>query len=629
MKRTKFLASLTILVVFVLIAGVGCENAKVPLQNHELPPVTKTPAQFQVTSLVVTPSEVQLGQPATATVTVENSGETEGAYTLTLYVDGTTEATRSVAVTPKSSVTTDFIIVRDLPGTYQITIGQLSQTLKVVTASERDDAIYKSLMEVASKDDLSNIELRGGVAAYVEAIVKAEQGIAWVHSVPPELFRDYILPPRFHPAYNLDTAYYYPERVENWRTPMYGKAREIIGSENDPLKAAKMLMEWTFTNIPYLATNQPEYLQPTLILARGGGSCWHSATLLASLYRSVYLPARIVVGASYWSDTASASGKGSNTDLNITVMERFWISRDWELWRKDIKVVDTTTNETLLSEKYSVSIERITEAGKERLTIKILSQIALDHNFTVTFKFAYPQGHEWVEVYIPGKGWIDVDATNQAGFNQGLDFFPGQFDMQAYNPAGKTWESSYFFYKFSSPISALLTYCETLIGETEEKGVDTSEAKNMLDQAKSIYDSVNEKMLSSIKRQEKGQQIYELLGQAIVLCRAAGKPTKFYNIWNVTNQDPQVLASDLNKEDIGMVGILLPYNVFDLSEIRRLYAWKGYGVTPPYVNEVKREFFWLEALRTNLSKGINLYIIIAGYDPIESRWKATSVEWVP
>lgn len=626
MRRTKCPSIILLLVVFLLICS-SCGQPETLTPTLTPPVVEKTPAKFEVTSLVVTPSEVQVGQAATVTVTIENSGEAEGVYVLLLTVNGVTETTKDITVAPESSVATDFVLVKSLPGTYLISVAQLNQTLKVTTTTPREEQLYKSLMEVISKDDLDSLELRGGISTYIDTIIEAEKEIPWAHLIPPQLFRDYVLPPRFHPSYNLNTAYYYPERVENWRTPVYQKAKQIIGSESDPWRAARRLMEWTCINIPYLANNQPEYLQPTLILARQGGSCWHSATLLASLYRSVYLPARIVVGASYWSDTARASGKGSLADLNITVMERFWISRDWEIWWKDIKVVDTTTNETLPSEKYSVSIERITEAGNERLTIKIPSQIALDHNFTVTFKFAFPQGHEWVEVYIPGKGWVDADAAIEARFNQGLALFLGQFDMQAYNPASKTWESSYFFYKFCSPIDALLKYCDGLINETQQKGIDTSQAKTMFDQAKSIYNSVNEKMLSSIERQEKGQQIYELLGQAIVLCKAAGKPVKFYNVWSVTCQDPQGLASDLNNENMKVIGVLLPYNVFDLLEIRRLYGWKEYGIKPPYVNEVKREFFWVEAFRSYLSKEIDLCVIIVGYDPIEMRWKATLVEW--
>ena len=123
--------------------------------------------------------------------------------------------------------------------------------------------------------------------------------------------------------------------------------------------------------------------------------------------------------------------------------------------------------------------------------------------------------------------------------------------------------------------------------------------------------------------QEKGQQIYQLLGEAIVLCSSEGKSDKFYNIWDAAQESPEILASNLTKENIKSIGVLLPYNVFDVAEIKRLYAWKGYGIKPPYVNEVKREYFWLETFRSFLPRDTNLCIIIAGYDPINSQWKVT------
>lgn len=495
-----------------------------------------------------------------------------------------------------------------------------------VTESTDYGGFYNSLLEVTSQDDLNSLSTNGGIPDYIQTLVDAEKKIPWAHLIPSELAHDYVLPVRFHPAYNLDTAYYYPEKIENWRVPMYEKAKEIIGSTADPYIAAKKLEEWVHVNIPYLAENQPKYLQPTLVVNRGGGSCWQQAIVLAALYRSVNLPARIVVGASYWSPEVKASGRSHGDDFDIVILEDFWISRDWERWYKDLKIHDDTSNRFLSNNEYTVTIKTITQAGKQQLIIEIPSHVALDHKFSVTLKFAAPQGHEWVEVYIPGKGWIDADGS-KGQFDQGLNFPLGQFDQQAYNSATGTWESTYFFYKYSQPIECLLGFCEDIIAKKETEGIEVPEAKIRFDQAKAIYRSVTQEELDASGRQERGQQIYQLLGEAITLCNSGDKHCAFFNIWNVTKRSPKDIASELNNEHIKSIGVLLPYNVFDLAEIKKLYAWRGYGSKPPYVNEVKREYFWLEDFRSSLATDTKLYVIIVGYDPIDGQWKTTLTEF--
>jgi hypothetical protein len=461
-----------------------------------------------------------------------------------------------------------------------------------------------------------------GLDSYVESLYKAEQEMPWAGKISADLLRDYVVPVRFNPSKNAPNGYYYPEKIENWRAPLYASAKVIVGSTSNPATAAKSLHKWVNENIPYLAQNQPRYLQPTLILDKRGGSCWHSAILLAAFYRSVFLPARVVVAASYWSETAAATGTAvAGKDLEIVVMKKFWISRDWQIWDKEFQVLDKTSNVYLGANDYSTSIKTIDAAGREQLVLKIPASKASNHSFRVTFRYAYPQGHEWVEVWIPDKGWMSADGTDQTGLNVGLALWQGFFDMQACNPSRRVWVSSYFFYRFSEPVESLLTITKTIVGDAAAKGYDVALARSKLTQAEQYYKSVKGKSLSYEDRQKAGEYVYKLCGASALLALSNDPKSVFLSISEVTPNNPASLASTLASNKTSSVGAILPYNVFDLPRVRQLYAPKGND--PPYVNEVKREYNWLDAFRSSLAKGTRIYALILGYDPVAKQWKMT------
>jgi len=89
------------------------------------------PAEFEVASLVVPSQPVVATSPATVEVQVENVGEVEGTYTVTLEVNGE-EMTQHVVVGAGDTEVISFSISMDRQGTYDIAVDGLSDILEVV-----------------------------------------------------------------------------------------------------------------------------------------------------------------------------------------------------------------------------------------------------------------------------------------------------------------------------------------------------------------------------------------------------------------------------------------------------------------------------------------------------------------
>ena len=89
------------------------------------------PAEFELVSLDVTPSEVIAGDTVSVIAEVRNIGGTEGVYTAVLTVDGEEAETKDIAVTPEATEIVTFSLMTGKAGTYQVAIGELSSSLTV------------------------------------------------------------------------------------------------------------------------------------------------------------------------------------------------------------------------------------------------------------------------------------------------------------------------------------------------------------------------------------------------------------------------------------------------------------------------------------------------------------------
>lgn len=92
------------------------------------------PARFVVSNLSISPSEVKAGESVTVSFDMTNSGGTSGTHTVTLKVNGSELATKSVALDPGQSQRVNFTAKTESSGTFTVEVDGLKGTIK---ATER------------------------------------------------------------------------------------------------------------------------------------------------------------------------------------------------------------------------------------------------------------------------------------------------------------------------------------------------------------------------------------------------------------------------------------------------------------------------------------------------------------
>jgi hypothetical protein len=89
------------------------------------------PAMFSLSNLSVTPQEVKPKEAVTITVSVANTGGTQGSYTVVLKIDEVKEAEKTVTVAAGSSQSVSFTVTRDVAGTYAVVVDGLIGSFSV------------------------------------------------------------------------------------------------------------------------------------------------------------------------------------------------------------------------------------------------------------------------------------------------------------------------------------------------------------------------------------------------------------------------------------------------------------------------------------------------------------------
>jgi len=95
-------------------------------------PESTATAEFEVTSLVLAPTEVVAGEAVSVKADVTNVGEVEGSYTATLTVDGKVTSTKEITVGAGATETVSFTYSQDAVGTYSLRLDGLTTTLEVL-----------------------------------------------------------------------------------------------------------------------------------------------------------------------------------------------------------------------------------------------------------------------------------------------------------------------------------------------------------------------------------------------------------------------------------------------------------------------------------------------------------------
>jgi hypothetical protein len=99
-----------------------------------LPP-TPAPANFELSSLSISPSEVNTEAPVTIRVLLVNTGETAGSYPVTLKINGATEETKRVDLSGGTERKITFTTTQDTAGTYLVDVNGLSGSFTVTEAA--------------------------------------------------------------------------------------------------------------------------------------------------------------------------------------------------------------------------------------------------------------------------------------------------------------------------------------------------------------------------------------------------------------------------------------------------------------------------------------------------------------
>ena len=90
-----------------------------------------TPAAFELSGLSVTPAEVKSGESVTVSVTVKNTGELSGSYSVELKVDGASKETKTGTLAGGVSATLSYTVSGAAVGTHPVAVGSLTGSFKV------------------------------------------------------------------------------------------------------------------------------------------------------------------------------------------------------------------------------------------------------------------------------------------------------------------------------------------------------------------------------------------------------------------------------------------------------------------------------------------------------------------
>lgn len=95
---------------------------QVCLVDHEVwyPPFS--PAAFEISSLIISPTEVAVGGEVSISVVVKNTGNLEGTYPVTLEISGGPVKVENVALAGGATKSVTFKVVKDTEGFYLVRV---------------------------------------------------------------------------------------------------------------------------------------------------------------------------------------------------------------------------------------------------------------------------------------------------------------------------------------------------------------------------------------------------------------------------------------------------------------------------------------------------------------------------
>jgi acyl-CoA thioesterase FadM len=119
-----------------------------------------SPAEFQLSNLVVSPDQVYPMEDVTIMFNVTNIGETTGNYSATLSVNEEIERTWNLIVSAGETQIIDYILTREAVGTYTVKVDTLENTFIVLGSAAFEYLLSAPSPAEAEPGETVNIEIR-------------------------------------------------------------------------------------------------------------------------------------------------------------------------------------------------------------------------------------------------------------------------------------------------------------------------------------------------------------------------------------------------------------------------------------------------------------------------------------
>ena len=138
--KTKLKAILVIDLIIVAVAS----GVFLYLYNTGQLIVAPKEAEFEVTDLIISPLEVEIGENVTISANVTNIGEVDGSYTLNLTVNDVLKENQTVLLTSGASKIVELSASGTLEGNYTVKVGNLSGVFNVKAPAPTTSSIVLS-----------------------------------------------------------------------------------------------------------------------------------------------------------------------------------------------------------------------------------------------------------------------------------------------------------------------------------------------------------------------------------------------------------------------------------------------------------------------------------------------------
>jgi hypothetical protein len=144
-----------ILVIDVLIVAVAA-GVYFYLQAEGLIVAAPKQAEFSVTDLTISPLEAEVFEPVLVTVNVTNIGGEQGEYVANITVNGVLEENQTVLLLAGESTIVEFMVIKEVEGTYTVEVGGLSVALSFNVPPPSSSKIVLSKLSTNPREAWSN-----------------------------------------------------------------------------------------------------------------------------------------------------------------------------------------------------------------------------------------------------------------------------------------------------------------------------------------------------------------------------------------------------------------------------------------------------------------------------------------